>query len=120
MTTCDVCGHSVAEDAEACPSCGHILVRTTCKVCGTKLVNDYELSKGVCINCERDSVAAPAHSAPPKYLKRLTFFQVLCYVSAVCSLGFLSILPAAAIAGALGSICLATIFGALREIIKRM
>lgn len=119
MTTCDVCGHSVAEDAEVCPSCGHILVRTTCKICGTKLVNDYERSKGVCINCERDAVSAPVPT-PPKYLKRLTFFQVLCYVSAVCSLGLLSILPAAAIAGALGGICLATIFGALREIISRL
>lgn len=130
MTTCDVCGHSVAEDAEVCPSCGHIFVRTTCKICGTKLVNDYERSKGVCINCERDAVAFTPqpksltqhliNPSQPRYLTRLLIFEILCYISAVLSLGALSMSPVVGLLGALASVGLATIFGALREIIKRI
>ena len=126
MKKCKECGYEVADDVIHCPNCGeYIGGYSYCKACGTKLVNDYERAQGICVNCEGEtpSKIASVSISPVKYLKRLRVLEILCYIC-----GALTILSVAALNSGLliiGIISivpwmgLGTIFGVLREILKR-
>lgn len=122
MKKCKECGFEVPDDAMRCPHCGGHK-GGYCSICGTKLANDYEREQGICVNCETPTRSETSY--PSKYVKRLKMFEILCYICGVITLlvSAASGLPGAIMIGFIALvpwIGMGVIFGALREILRRI